>query len=171
MNKLDKARRIAVNVAKLPASVLTLPTRLGLLTLILAVLIVMAVPALLWLVDTDVEKFSIPVTFVDGNELFSRCDGFREKDLSPNEAVRFQYCHAYVVAVADSLAMFKAASDGTGSGSLSEVRVRAYCPSKETNSFEVTIVAIDYLRDHPEKRDEAASSLVANALVKAFPCN
>jgi hypothetical protein len=120
--------------------------------------------------DTDVEEFSIPDTFVDGNELFSRCEGFREKDLSPDEAVRFQYCHAYVVAVADSLAMFKAASDSTSSGSLSGARVRDYCPSKETTSFQVTTVAINYLRDHPEKRDEAASSLVATALVKAFPC-
>lgn len=120
--------------------------------------------------DTDVEEFSIPATFVDGNKLFSRCEGFREKDLSPEEAVRFQYCHAYVVAVADSLAMFKAAPDGASSGALSEVRVRYYCPSKETSSLQVTTVAIKYLRDHPEKRHQAASSLVARALVKAFPC-
>jgi hypothetical protein len=121
--------------------------------------------------DTEVEEFSIPGTFVDGNKLFSRCDGFREKNLSPDEAVRFQYCHIYIVAVADSLAMFKAASDGAGSGALSEVRVRDYCPSKETTSFQVTTVAINYLRDHPEKRHQAASSLVANALAKAFPCD
>jgi hypothetical protein len=105
-------------------------------------------------------------TFEDGNELFSRCEGYRTQSASPDERLRFHYCHAYVKGVADSLAMFKAISEGALG-----TKVIGYCPPERTNSHQVTSVAANYLRDYPEKRHLAAASLVANALAEKFPCN
>jgi hypothetical protein len=102
-------------------------------------------------------------TFTTGNILFSQCEGFRTQGtLSPDEIVRFTYCKAYVVGVADSLAMFKAHL-----GVLTDV---TYCVPKDADSHQLTSVAINYLRDHPEKRHLTGASLVANALAKGFPC-
>ena len=51
--------------------------------------------------------------FTTGNKLFSECEGFRTQGtVSPDEIVRFTYCKAYVVGVADALAMFKAHLEG-----------------------------------------------------------
>src|SRR5262245_19561589 len=105
-------------------------------------------------------------TFTDGNELFDACEGFRTQGtLSPDEILRFRYCEAYTVAVADTLAWLKA---GLRASTAKNVK---YCPPKGAESHQLTSVAVDYLRDHPEKRDLAAASLVANALAKGFPCN
>jgi hypothetical protein len=105
-------------------------------------------------------------TFTDGNELFDACEGFRTQGtMSPDEIMRFRYCEAYIVAVADTLASLKASlRASTGK------RVK-YCPPKGVESQQLTSVAVNYLRDHPEKRDLAAASLVANALSAGFPCN
>ena len=105
-------------------------------------------------------------TFTDGNELFDACEGFRAQGtLSPDEIMRFRYCEAYIVGVADTLAWLK-----TGLRASIEKSVK-YCPPKGAESHQLTSVAVNYLRDHPEKRDLAAASLVANALAKGFPCN
>jgi hypothetical protein len=103
-------------------------------------------------------------SITDGNKLFSACEGYgTQGTLSPDEIRRFASCEAYVVGVADSLAMFKA--------NLSTLGDVKYCPPEGADSHQLTSVAINYLRDHPEKRHLAAASLVANALAKGFPCN
>jgi Rap1a immunity proteins len=105
-------------------------------------------------------------TFTDGNELFDACEGFRTQgSLSPDEIMRFRYCEAYIVAVADTLAWLK-----TGLRASTGKSVK-YCPPKGAESHQLTSVAVNYLRDYPEKRHLAAASLVANALAKGFPCN
>jgi hypothetical protein len=101
--------------------------------------------------------------FTDGNELFGECEGFRTQGArTPDEIVRFRYCEAYILGVADSLAMFKA--------HLSVLTDVKYCPPKEAESHQLTSVATKYLGDRPEKRHLTAASLVTNALAKAFPC-
>jgi hypothetical protein len=105
-------------------------------------------------------------TFTDGNELFDACEGFRTQGtLSPDETMRFRYCEAYIVAVADTLAWLK-----SGLRASTGARVK-YCPPKGADSHQLTSVTANYLRDYPEKRHLAAASLVANALAKSFPCN
>jgi hypothetical protein len=105
-------------------------------------------------------------TFTDGNQLFDACEGFRTQgSLSPDEIIRFRYCEAYIVAVADTLAWLK-----TGLRASTGKTVK-YCPPKGTDSRQLTSVTVNYLRDYPEKRHLAAASLVANALAKSFPCN
>jgi hypothetical protein len=104
-------------------------------------------------------------TFKDGNELFSKCEGFRQQNVSSDEAMRFEYCHAYVTGVADSLAMFKAVAKSK------RFWVQAYCPPEGVDSDQVTSVVTNYLRDHPKKRHLAAASLVTHALTEKFPCN
>jgi Rap1a immunity proteins len=110
--------------------------------------------------------------FTTGNKLFSECEGFRTQGtVSPDEIVRFTYCKAYVVGVADALAMFKAHLEGGSFWSgLTGTSVK-YCPPKGADSHQLTNVAIKYLRDYPEKRHLTAASLVANALAKGFPCS
>jgi hypothetical protein len=105
-------------------------------------------------------------TFTDGNELFDACEGFRTQGtLSPDEIMRFRYCEAYIVAVADTLAWVKASLRASMGKSVK------YCPPKGAASQQLTSVAVNYLRDYPEKRHLAAAALVANALAKGFPCN
>jgi hypothetical protein len=105
-------------------------------------------------------------TFTDGNELFDECEGFgTQGTLSPEQIMRFRYCEAYIVAVADTLAWLK-----TGLRASTGKSVK-YCPPKGADPHQLTSVAVNYLRDYPEKRHLAAASLVGNALAKSFPCN
>jgi hypothetical protein len=44
------------------------------------------------------------------------------------------------------------------------------CPGDDVTRGQVIKVAVKYMDDHPEELDQAASTVVRRALVKAFPC-
>ena len=61
-----------------------------------------------------------------------------------------------------------AISDAMGDGGI--VRGRIACIPVGVTRGQVEDVAVQFLKQHPEKRHFAADSLVAQALSKAFPC-
>ena len=92
--------------------------------------------------------------FVDGNKLFEECQSGDDPD--SERWVKGSLCLGYIVGVADALdgSSFCLASGPTG--------VRAK---------QVVDVVNLYVRDHPEQRHHAASTLVTAALKEMFPCN
>jgi Rap1a immunity proteins len=44
------------------------------------------------------------------------------------------------------------------------------CPGDNVTRGQVLKVALKYMDDHPEELDQAASTVVRRALLKAFPC-
>lgn len=83
--------------------------------------------------------------FFGGNALFDACSD----DGSDYHAGQ---CLGYVTGVFDSF-------DG-----------RYVCAPKSVTAGQATDIVVKYLTDHPEKRHELASFLVASALMDAFPC-
>jgi hypothetical protein len=92
--------------------------------------------------------------FVTGNRLFQDCQA---TDFFSQGA-----CMGFVAGVADAMTTAQAAN-GTVAG------WRA-CLSEQITAGEVRDVAVNFLARHPEKRDIAAATLVAQALEEAFPC-
>ena len=71
-------------------------------------------------------------------------------------------CYAYVEGVVDAL---------QSTFSALRMQQRAlFCLPQGVTSRQLVDMAINYLRDHPEKRHNVASANVALALANAFPC-
>lgn len=87
--------------------------------------------------------------FMTGNDLYRFCqDRSRET------------CMAYVMGAHDM-------QDEIASTDLIS---SAFCPGDLTTPTQQMDVVTAFLRDHPEKRDQSAPSLIVEALRAAFPC-
>lgn len=93
----------------------------------------------------------IPVTFVDGNDLFRTCEPRR----------RSATCAAYVLGVSDTFT--------TVASEAGPLKPRI-CLSKDMTGGQLADVVYNYLRDHPQTRHLGAAGLVFEALRTAFPC-
>lgn len=87
--------------------------------------------------------------FTTGNQLLPLCQSASTDKVT--------YCVGYVTALADVLG--NSAING----------VRACFPTSATKA-QIVDIAIQFLNEHPERRHYTADSLVAHALVEAFPC-
>lgn len=90
-------------------------------------------------------------SFVTGNYLREQCTG---------DDIGQAYCLGYVVAIADALS----APGNTGLDGW-----RACLRPKQTAGHLKEVVT-QFLQNHPEKRDFAAVSLIAEAYAVQFPC-
>lgn len=90
--------------------------------------------------------------FATGNTLLRECEGNRLNQPS---------CLAYMSGLADGLALLFELHPQSS--------IRACVPDKVTVS-QIRDVVLKYLREKPEDRHEAASTLGLLALVGAFPC-
>lgn len=93
----------------------------------------------------------LPVTVVDGNELFRRCE----------PSSRSATCEAYVLGVTDMLVTLASA------GASPQPTV---CLGRDANGRQLADVVYDYLKVHPQARNLGGAALVAMAVQKAFPC-
>ena len=89
--------------------------------------------------------------FVTGNRLLEVCT-----------PVQTPPCYAYVEGVVDALQ--------STFGALHMQQHALFCLPQGATSRQLVDIAINYLRDHPERRDYVASANVALALANAFPC-
>jgi hypothetical protein len=86
--------------------------------------------------------------FMDGNALYADC--------TSNNYVERGKCLGYVEGVVDNLEEIRSA------------RNVPVCVPNGTVGHQVVDVVVNYLRDHPEGRSYAASSLVVFAVLKAW---
>ena len=103
---------------------------------------------LLWPASGFAEEFP---SFVSGNRLLETC-----------APVQTPTCHAYVDGVVDAL-----------QSTFSAVHMQQhalFCLPQGVTTRQLTDIATNYLRDHPEQRHTLAAANVALALANAFPC-
>ena len=93
--------------------------------------------------------------FMTGNQLYSACTA--EKN-DPTYYQRIAQCQSYVTGALDML-------DG-----LQSFKKLPVCLTSGVTVGQVTDITIKYLREHPEKRNYSASSLVFLAANEAFGC-
>ena len=86
--------------------------------------------------------------FFTGNELHAFCDSSNPDEKNPS------VCFGYIVGVASALDPMS-----------------IFCFSDGVKARQVEDIVKNYLKDNPEKRHDAASSLVIAALKERFPCN
>jgi Ssp1 endopeptidase immunity protein Rap1a len=89
------------------------------------------------------ENGGLSMPFKDGNELYQECTA------GPSRL----FCIGYIEGVADALS-----------------RMHLQCLPEQVAARQIVELAVNYLRDHPEKRHLVASDEVGLALVQAFPC-
>jgi len=95
--------------------------------------------------------------FFTGSELLERC----EARLSETGSVaKGNTCYGFVIGIEDAQDTF------TVLGKMSPL----WCSPDEVNASQLIRVVTKYLQEHPEELHHSASSLVANALLLAFPC-
>jgi hypothetical protein len=92
-----------------------------------------------------------PADFMDGNQLYADCTG-------NTDSFQRGVCLGYIEATADYMAWVR--SDGN----------KPQCMPASVVLKQVEDVVIDYLRDHPVVRSNAASALVATAISQAWSC-
>ncbi len=92
------------------------------------------------------------VDFYDGEDLYSDCTSTNATKL-PIAA-----CAGYTVGSADALA-----AGSTSNGFKA-------CPPAGATRGQIIKIAVDFLREHPDRKRFGAAGLVANALARAFPC-
>ena len=98
------------------------------------------------------------VVFESGNDLRGYCSKYTDSfPTTPPDAWRSGLCSSYVVAISD--VMTRNAVNN----------LRACIPRGNTQD-QIVKIAIKHLREHPEKLNFSAYSLVAVALSEAFPC-
>jgi Rap1a immunity proteins len=94
-------------------------------------------------------------TFLNGNQLLSLCD----QDLDG--------CTHYIGGVADGMIVDMARIQATRQN---PTGVYWFCFPLHMTDVEAKDITVKYLREHPQMRQIAASTLVAAALGAAFPC-
>jgi len=46
-----------------------------------------------------------------------------------------------------------------------------YCPPDKVSGVQATAIVEKYMRDHPEKLNNAVNAIIPLALLEAFPCD
>lgn len=88
-------------------------------------------------------------TFYTGNELYAKCD----------DPTQQAFCMSYVAGAFDMMSAFN------NGGATS-----TFCTTEGGTVRQITDIAIKYMRDHPETRNQYAPILIFNAVRGAFPC-
>jgi Rap1a immunity proteins len=91
------------------------------------------------------------VDFENGNQLYERC-------VEPGGTFSEGMCYGYVVGITDAL------------GGGASIAGSSACIPVGVKIRQVMDIAKQFLTAHPEKRQNAADGLVAEALERAFPC-
>lgn len=89
-----------------------------------------------------------------GNELLSTCDAGEQKDM-----LSFGLCAGFITGVEQGL---KLASELNKS--------QMFCEPNGVTNGQIRDVAVNYIRSHAANRHLSSSTLIALALVEAFPC-
>jgi hypothetical protein len=92
----------------------------------------------------------------DGNQLYDLCQHYKTDKLKGSLGPG---CFMYIAGAAETLEMENDADILT-----------SRCPGEGVTDEKITDVVINWLEDHPEKRDSPAPLLVMKALTRAFPC-
>ncbi len=92
------------------------------------------------------ERLFSGIFFSIGNVLYDHCEKLS------------QYCVGYVLGIADAMKNHNTV-DGYAS-----------CIPDQSTGTQLIDVVIKYMSNHPERRHEAAVSLVSKAFEEAFPC-
>jgi hypothetical protein len=90
--------------------------------------------------------------FKTGNELLANCTGNSFKE---------GYCLGYIASVSDTH------NTWVDLGNMSEI----FCLPKGVTQGQLQSVGVKYLEENPADLHLTASSLIAHALGRAFPCN
>jgi hypothetical protein len=115
---------------------------------------------------------SAQLKIIDGNILQGQCAQWQRLDsgtkLTDEEFVKATYCIAYIRGVVDTIVidkLYKIKRFGDG-GELEQ----PCFPTNATNE-QVVRVVVKYLGDTPGKLHLPANTLIANAMIGAFPCH
>lgn len=98
----------------------------------------------------------VVASFKTGNDLLPDCAADR------SETTYYQrqgYCMGYVIGVVDDEIMY---SDALGK--------RLYCMPDQVTAGQIKDIFVAYVQRHPEMRHLGAQSLIASAMIEAFPC-
>ena len=99
------------------------------------------------------------LSFVGGNVLLERCEAYLDGNTSANIA-KGNACLGYVTGIADAHNLF---ISWKHMGQL-------WCEPENMEGVQLVRVVTKYLQESPQKLHLAADSLVANAIIFAFPC-
>jgi len=97
--------------------------------------------------------------FYTGNELLELCEAYLDGGTSANIA-KGNTCFGYVTGISDAHNNFVGW----------KVMEQQWCKPENMDGTQLVRIATKYLQEKPEHLHLGASSLVANALIKAFPC-
>ena len=100
-----------------------------------------------------------PAGFFSGNALLEICEAYLNGGTSANIA-KGNACHGYVASIADAHGLFVGW----------EMMEQVWCFPEKMKVGQLVRIATKYLQENPEELHLIASSLVAIALIKAFPC-
>ena len=107
----------------------------------------------------EAEQELVLAGFFSGNGLMDVCDGTKSGELNANVS-DYNSCVSYVQGVADAETVF------VGWGN----KQPDFCIPVDTTDDQLRLVALRYMKERPEQWQLAASSLVINAFVEAWPC-
>ena len=114
---------------------------------------------LAWSMLAEAEQALVLAGFLSGNGLMNVCDGTKSGELNANVS-DYNSCVSYVEGVADAETVF------VGWGN----KQPDFCIPVDTTDDQLRLVALRYMKERPEQWQLAASSLVINAFVEAWPC-
>ncbi len=128
----------------------------------------------LLLVAAAVLALSNPATGYDGkdgNNLNEKCDGYRSKTVSIEDAARWSWCHGYISGVfGTNYERYTLARmnyhEGLGN------KFKYWCINYPDGVLyvQLTAIVVNYLADNPTRRSIDAHILVTEAFRAAWPC-
>jgi len=98
-------------------------------------------------------------SFLAGNKLLELCEAYLGNDTVVNVA-KGNTCAAYIMGIEDAHQAFV----------FWKRMEQIWCTPKGMETSQLVRVATKFLQENPQKLHLAASSLVPNALISAFPC-
>lgn len=122
--------------------------------LAVALTAILATPCVAQVPNVDLNKIDMFSPLVTGNALHDVC-GRSETDVA---------CVYYVIGVADTVMAYRTMFQLMGRPKA------APCLAEGVTARQLVDIAKNYLRDHPEKRQNAADGLVFSSMAEAFPC-
>ncbi len=128
----------------------------------------------LLLVAAAVLALSNPATGFDGddgNDLNEKCDGYRSKTVSIEDAARWSWCHGYISGVfGANYERYSLARMDYHAGL--DNKYKYWCVNYPDGVLyvQLTAIVVKYLADNPTRRSIDAHILVTEAFKAAWPC-
>jgi len=98
-------------------------------------------------------------SFYSGNELLEMCEAYLDGGTSTNIA-KGNTCFGYVTGISDTHTLFVSW----------ELMEQQWCKPENMQGVQLVRIATKYLQENPQALYLTADSLVATALILAFPC-